>query len=263
MNSNAKFELIKVTTIKEIKNILSCNLEQYAIDQCLLAFDIDLTLTHPQHPAVCMLNMKKYSTVLEQITADLTSEQSDVMFNLSVMAAPLETVENDTTEIIRSLQQQGTKVIALTAGLVGAIRNVNNMEQWRFAQLKQLGLDFSQSFIDLQDITFTKLPNYRGNHPRFYKGILLANGGKGQSSKAATLIAFLNRVYFTPKLIVLVDDRRKILNEVAVILKEYNKEITFIGIEYTASSTYSLGEIEFEVFKNFWQNLASLAKQNF
>jgi hypothetical protein len=77
------------------------------------------------------------------------------------------------------------------------------------------------------------------------------------------LIAFLNKVHFIPNLIILVDDRRKTLNEVAVALKEYNKEITFIGIEYTASFTYSLGEINFDEFENFWQNLASLAKQNF
>lgn len=262
MNSNIEFDFMKVTTIKEINNIINYNLKQYPIEQCLLAFDIDLTLTQPQHPAVCMSNMKKYSTVLKQITANLTPEQSDLMFNLSVMAAPLKTVENDTAKIINSLQQQGTKVIALTAGLVGAINNVASMEQWRFIQLKQLGLDFSSSFINIKDLTFTKLPAYRGNYPRFYHGILLANGGKGASSKAATLLAFLNKAQLTPNLIVLIDDQRKNLDEVALTLKQYNKELTFIGIEYTASTTCFLGEIELNAFKNFWQNLAALAKQN-
>ena len=262
--SNLNAAIIETKSMKTVQNNIEALQNQHDIKDVLVAFDIDMTLTQPDHPAVYYPTLHKYADVYKDIMGGLTPAQKDLVSTLTILL-PQKLVEDSTSEIIKTLQSEGYKTMAFTASLTGKVVDSSGkplkIEHVRFASLEKFNINFANTFT-AHDIIFTDMPSHNGNYPAFYNGILLSNGEKGAESKGATLVAFLKHVKLSPKIIIMVDDKKKNLDNIEHFLQQHDPEIKFIGIEYKGAFDYAPKDISKEDFRQFWLDIANKAKSN-
>lgn len=271
LNLSAQAEILSVETMKDVKTKIEEVLKTQKTEDVLVAFDIDITLTQPDHPAVYYPNLKKYGDVYKKVLSQLTPEQKDLAATLTTQIIPQKYVERETPGIVKALQQKGVKTMALTSSLAGEISGFpKKMIILRRDQLQRMGIDFTNTFKDFSKaITFTDFKKYAGGYPMFYHGILSTNG-EGDASKGDILIAFLTHIDFKyehkahklgyyPKVVFLIDDKRKHLENVETALKTYDPAIQFIGIEYEGAYNYAPQDISKEDFQKFWEDVVNKA----
>ncbi len=124
-------------------------------------------------------------------------------------------VEVDTIGVIRTLQEKGIPVVALTA-------RGQNLASSTIQQLNSIGIDFSKTSITPYNISFSlKAPAVLRNGVMF-----CASNSKGEALKA-----LLNATAYTPKKIVFVDDNEKHVQAVMKAVTDLNME--FVGIRYS------------------------------
>ena len=75
------------------------------------------------------------------------------------------------------------------------------------------------------------------------------------------LCAFLRKINWTPKCIVLIDDRTRNLQDVAKSLKKDFPTTKFIGIEFLGAHHYCPETITKEDFRNYWEMRFAQANQ--
>src|SRR3990167_2905589 len=264
-------EMMSVKTMEEVQKKIEDIHKTQKTEDVLVAFDIDMTLTQPDHPAVYYPAIKKYVDVYKSILWPLTPAQKDLAATLTTQVVPQKLVEKDTAKIIKTIQKQDVKVIALTSSLAGKIKGFpDKMIILRREQLQKMGVDFTNTLKNFVRVkTFLDFKEYAGGYPMFYHGILSTNG-EGYVSKGALLIALLRHVGpryegkaqkpgYYPKVIILVDDKKKHLENVEARLKAYDPAIQFIGIEYEGAFAYAPQDISKENFQKFWEELANKA----
>ena len=112
-------------------------------------------------------------------------------------------------------------VYGLTQMNTGKFGEIPSVEQWRYEELKALGLTFS----DVPEALKTpKTVESQKELPVFYQGIMMT----GSASKAETLQSFSQDLRGST--IVMVDDRQKHLDDIATFCKKEQKN--FLGILY-------------------------------
>jgi hypothetical protein len=116
-------------------------------------------------------------------------------------------------------------VYALTKMDTGRFGNIPSMEQWRYDELRGLGIEFSNN----DEIPNTVLDDEQ-NNPIFYKGIFIT-GGK---SKGQTLDAY--RPYLKASSIMLIDDRMEYLEDVKAFCAKHS--IKFIGLLFSGLENF-------------------------
>lgn len=264
----AQAKIMSTTTLQDVKTQIEDILKTQKPEDILIAFDIDMTLIQPDHPALYYPTLKKYRDVYKHVFAKLTPVQQDITSTLTTQLSPQKLVEADTPELIKALQDKGIKVIALTASLAGRIKGFKEqIIVLRKKQLQQMGLAFGQNLESFPDtITFVELEKHAGGYPMFYQGILSSNG-EGKTSKGDVLLALFRYMKENkgqkmeiPKIVLLIDDKKKHLETVEEALKTYNSSIQFIGFYYKGAYKYLPHVIAQEEFRIFWDNLASQAK---
>ena len=267
----AQAEQIKVKTMNEVQQKIDEVLKSHAPSDVLLALDIDMTLTQPDHPAVYYPALMKYKEDFKRILNDLTPEQKDLTPTLTTQIVPQKWVEKETPHIIKNIIEKGVKTIAFTASLSGEINGFKNkLIILRRDQLQKMGLDFDKSFKDYTKVsTYFEFKRYAGSYPMYYHGILSANGER-QNSKGEVFTAFLKHIGpqseaktskpgYHPKVVILVDDKTENTENAEAALKAYDPAIQFIGITYEGAYTYAPQEITREDFQKFWENVANEA----
>lgn len=148
-------------------------------------------------------------------------------------------IEPGIVETIRSLQDRGVKVMALTALKTGRSFTIPSLPEWRFNKLKELGIDFSTA--NFPDMIFNELPkDDDGNYPVLYHGILCTS----TSSKGQVLATFLDRVKWKPDLVIFFDDSMKRVEQVAEEM--HKREIPFQGYQYNGADLLP-GELDKDV----------------
>lgn len=268
----AHAEIVSATTMKDVQAKIEVVLESHKAEDVLAAFDIDMTLTHHDHPAVYYPALKKYVDIYKTILGKLSPVQKDIVHTLIVQTIPQKLVEEETPQILKALQAKGIRPIAFTAALTGKFSKYKDKTIFlRREQLQKNGFDFTMSFKDFTSCaSYMDFPRYAGWYPMFYHGVLSSNG-EGKISKGQTLIAFLKHVGlqyqqkvgkpgYYPKVIILIDDCRKNLVDVEENLKAYDPSIQFIGIEYQGAYSYAPQDISKEAFQKFWEGMAEKAK---
>lgn len=207
----------------------------------LVVFDVDLVLITPADEVFIMQASVEGDKFLSGIYKDLFERypihdvdnlQSILMYNQSWRL-----VTPDTAKIFNHIKDSGYKVLGLTASGTGTFGNIQSVENWRIAQLKNLGITFSNSFVDAKAGTLDQYisgisEHYRNaKHPSFpavKDGIIFtAFVPKGQA-----LGAYLQYADIKPRKIIFTDDRLYNLESVQEYCKE--AEIEFIGYEYIA-----------------------------
>ena len=259
-----------ITTAKNmnaVKQHIDKLLQQQSPEDLLVAFDIDMTLTQPDHPAVYYPNLKTHRAIYIDVMSTLTPTERDRKVTLTVQLLPQRLVESETPTLIKKIQETGIQTIAFTASLAGPLffdrphsKNPKRIEALRFDCLKNFNIDFSQSFA-LEDFILDNIPTHNHQYPVFFRGILCANGEQGKdSTKGDVLIAFLKKMDLQPKKIVLIDDRMPNLESVANALKIHYPHIQFLGLEYQGAFDYAPETINAEDFRTFWEDLSKKSK---
>lgn len=274
---SSKAEILSLPTIKDVKNkiesvFVSCGNENMKPEDVWVGFDVDMTLIQPDHPAAYYPNLKKHYDLYKSILGTLTSEEKDIVNNILIQTIPYKLVEKDNPKTVREIQNLGVRTFAFTASITGKISTYKEkMFIFRQDQLLNFGFRFSKRESPFHLVVpFMDFPKYCGHYPMLFHGILFANG-EGGVGKGDVMAAFLDHMgrkhlsktgkgYF-PKIVILIDDRRKNLESTEAALKQHDPTIQFIGIEYQGAFQYAPKEISEGDFRKFWENLAERAKK--
>lgn len=255
-------EIMAVSHMKVLQDKVQAVLENNKPQDILAAFDIDMTILCFEHPAVYYPALKKYIEIYKTIMSTLTNLEKDIANTLLAYNLPLKLVEEDTPQIIKRFQDQGIKAIAFTATLTGCLSKSNdNTIILRSQQLAKFDVHLSDEFTN---VTFSSFAMYAGSFPMLEQGILSSNG-EGNVSKGQVLIAMLTYLRqanssYVPKVIIMVDDRKKHLMDAEEKLKAYDPSIQFIGIEYQGAYSHAPQEISKADSQRFWENIAEQAR---
>ena len=285
--------IIPVHSIHEVQAQVDELLKTQRAEDILVVFDVDMTLTQPDHPATYYPAVKKFKTFIKNIFASLTPTQRDIALTLTTKLAQ-RLIEKDSPKIVKSMQGKGVQVIAFTASLTGH-KNDNKSKTIfkRRDALHNMGFDFSfQQMVREHNgchwsrIAFEK---YADGYPMFYQGILCANGENNGIGKGKVLVAFLSECspkicdhkshilfrqdthveahhckapsVYEPKVIVMVDDKKANIEDAKSVLATSHPNILFVGIEYQGAFDYAPKNISEADFIKFWQSLADQAKK--
>ena len=113
-----------ITTAKNmnaVKQHIDKLLQQQSPADLFIAFDIDMTLTQPDHPAVYYPNLKTHRAIYMDLMSTLTPTERDRKVTLTVQLLPQRLVESKTPIIIKNIQETGIQTIAFTASLAGPL----------------------------------------------------------------------------------------------------------------------------------------------
>lgn len=248
--------------MKTVKETIAQAIKAHKPQDVLVTWDIDFTLIIPSHPAAQFPSIKKYQHIFDQMMKDLSPLHIELMYNL--MGARCSKnhekslTEDEIPEIIKELQAQNIKNIALTAAMPGHFGPIEKIESWRFQTLKNFDIDFSESFPH-KSLELDKLPSYFNRRPLFFNGLLYTNGEQSETDKGLVLTHFLKEINYQPKMIVLIDDRYKNITDVQKSAHENN--IEFLGIHYTKGRTLGCRDITKENFKEYWHPIAKESEE--
>lgn len=227
--SQLNFETI--SSIGEVPALVSKILsEETEKSTCWIIFDIDYTLTMP----ALVHENKKYVVSKESLLKAVEKIKDDEKFDQAISATlffPQILIDKRTPKILYSLRGKGRKIFALTAA-VGSERH----KQIRAKTLNSMNITFDKTFsfpeISLDDIT-----PYAGQCPSFLNGILYANGERDPNNdKGRVLVSFMQKIQESPDCIVVIDDRKRNLEDIEKALSDTN--IKFFGLLYDFPKKY-------------------------
>lgn len=241
--------------MRDVGAYIEAQTASYKTEDVLCLFDVDMTLTQPDHPAVYVPNLKKHLDIYRFIQARYPNLDTCLTFCFNFLL-PQRLTDNDILSVLAALKM---KTIAFTATITGDFLG-ERMEIRRYKDLKQLGLSFEHAFPQ-SEIILNTCPQYRGYYPTYYKGILFSNSERGNTTKGTVLCAFLKTVAYTPKCIILVDDRPQNHIDVQTALSQTFPETKYIGIEFTGAKDYCPEEISAADFEAFYADHFKRASQ--
>ena len=251
VNAFLKFKNGINQTFKRMKDVsayLQKKISKYNKEEVLIAIDIDLTLLQPDHPALYVPNVRKHLKIYRQIEKQYPNMDPTLPFAYSLLL-PQHLVDEGIYALLEQFRE--IKKIAFTATFTGPFLDIQRLEQLRYEQLKEKNLSFEDSFSE-KDFSLESCPSYRSTYPAYYKGVLCSNSERGTTTKGTVLCAFLKKLNWQPKCIVLIDDRTKNFEDVSKALKEHFPETKFIGIKYTGAHDYCPEKITKEAFQTYW-----------
>jgi predicted phage tail protein len=251
-------EIISTVKVQDVHVKVEEKLKQYKPEDMLVVFDIDNTLTLPANAAVYMVNIKKYMDPFDKLMGDLSLTQRDMALGLAeqMEKGNLRLLETNAPKVIKALQEKKVPVIAFSSTLTGPLGDEKRLEVMRSNRLSAIGLDFGKAFAQ-QEVTFSEIPAYNNQYPVYYKGLLAANGEFRKETRQSVIVAFLKGMKMTPKVIVMVDSKKKNLEDVETALKIYDPSIWFMGVEYTAAAPLAIAQAE---FSGFWKKIVEKVK---
>lgn len=234
--------------MSDISKYLQKKISKYNRKDILIAIDIDLTLLQPDHPALYVPNVRKYLKSYRQIEKQYPKLDPTLPFMYSLLL-PQHLVDEGIYPLLE--QFRGIKTIAFTATLTGAFLDIQRLEQLRYEHLKEKNISFEDSFSE-KDFSLESCPSYRSTYPTYYKGILFSNSERGTTTKGTVLCAFLRKIDWQPKCVVLIDDRTKNFRDVSKSLKEHFPTTKFIGVKFMGAHDYCPQKTTEENFKTYW-----------
>ncbi len=188
----------------------------------ILFVDIDDTLITPQSKA---FRIGAGHNLIDQIKQDKDSHKHfDMILSQWRLTRRIMLLDPEWPAVLEALQAQ-FQVYGLTKVDTGAFGLIASMEEWRYQELKSLGLIFSahpqmeQSAINHR----VQTQNSRSqNQPIFYQGIFMT----GALSKGQVLDRYQR--FLKAQQVILIDDRIEYLHEVEAFCKK--NAIAFMGI---------------------------------
>lgn len=249
-------EVAVVHTYAEIEQIF-----KNAAEDTLGVFDIDEVLTYPAEAAFQKANWRENQRFVKWFLKSMTPDQRWLFVNFSLLQGPSKPMEPSEWAVLKRIQEQKVKVIALTASMPGLLGDVY-LQEWRYNQLKGLGIDFSGAFPEDPAFCMNHLCCYMGRYPAFFNGILFANGelrlGIGDCNKGDVLVEFLRRKTWKPRKVIFVDDSLENLACVERSLSLFDPDIEYIGVHFKGrAESHSITQ---EDFQAKWKYVFSLVE---
>lgn len=188
-----------------------------ADQETLVVFDVDYVLLVPKdliaRPAARELRHALFPKIEKEVGKD------KFMYLSSILRAQggSELVDARLSDLIKELQARSAKVIALTAQGYGPFGIIKDEGALRVEELKKLGLDFREAFPSLESFILN-IPSPKNQPPLYREGIIFTD----RSSKGEALSAFLQKVQWKPKKIIVIDDGRQHLERIQEALKTHH-----------------------------------------
>lgn len=232
-NINAKAEIITSYSLNEIISKID-NLSSEAI----IFIDVDDTIITPKSSSFRV--GEKELNLIDEIKRDkkLYSNYEEIISNWRLKREVI-LVDSNWPEAISNLKKQ-YKVFALTKMDSGRFGNIKSMEEWRYGELKDLGIEFSK----IEEVADKAAPSH-------YKGIFMT----GPYLKSKTIDKYLP--ILKPSSIVFIDDKYEYLKDVSDFCEQ--RKIPFMGILYRGVDKIP-GHLDPEIKKIQLQYLINEAK---
>lgn len=216
------------------------NIKQKPNEKLLVIFDVDKVLIMKADPWDRGFDedRKKSKTINSlfvpgsALYKELDRPTRDKLWSIYINSVPSALVDQANPKIIQNLQNRSIKVIALTRFFTGKIGTIPSISDWRFNELKNFGIDFSNAFPNNNNIVFNQF-SYEDKHPEFKSGILFTTLAV---SKGDLLKAFLDQINWKPTKVIMIDDLIDNLKSVEDSLNKMG--IAFEGYEYRAYLKY-------------------------
>lgn len=240
-----------VSSMSEVPNLVDKFLsENPGENGCWVVLDVDYTLTMPamiHESKKCAISKESLSKVVVGIK---DSKQFDRVIS-STLFFPQVLIDEQTPEILYGLRKRGVNVFALTAA-VGSEKH----KQIRFETLRTIGINFSGAF-SFTEASLDDIKPYSGQCPSFSNGVLYANGERDpNNNKGRVLASFMKKIKQSPSCIVVVDDRKRNLEDIEKSLE--NTNIKFLGVLYNDIKKYD--DVPVDVLKKHISDV--LTKEN-
>lgn len=219
-------EIIKASDLKEITTYL-----QKLDTQSLLLWDVDETLIMPHDQVLQPKNEHIAKELHHHYLGQKSREERHWLFSQILNYTPYQLIDPTAPQLIASLQQKAIPMIAFTAMRTGTLGVIPSMENWRFQQLKNLGIDFSAMFPQYSGLTWHEDFLDEGS-PVFKAGILCSD----RLEKGPVLATFLQKINWNPTQVIFIDDCLEFLMSVEEALQDL--DIPFIGIHYQAAYSF-------------------------
>lgn len=251
LNASQEVEVLNVDSAHEVLGILSD-----VSPEDLVVFDVDEVLITLQDTFLRPVAADVCNPTLFGIFRPLSDPKNTELFGEWISQVKVELVSEELVEGISQLQCRGCQVIALTSMIpgAGACGKIPSMEDFRFNELYERGIDFRVNF-NLKDIELD-FPMKNGRTPCLKDGILYAR----PYTKGEVLQRLLDRSGITPKRVWFIDNDPKHVTSVSEAMQK--SRIPFTGIQYLDNKfseeqyDLKLGEFQFEHFKatKIWLN---------
>ncbi len=132
-------EILQVNTMDEVFRHF-----KDADSKTLAVFDVDMVLIQPKEPAFQMANIKRHSLICKRVMQNIPEEKRMIFLSLMTTSCDSVLLDSRLPDLLSQLNQNLIPAMALTANLTGKFGPIENMETWRVAGLRQLGIDFSK-----------------------------------------------------------------------------------------------------------------------
>lgn len=203
---------IHVLEIKHIRDVL-----KHTSHNSLVIFDLDNTLVESTQEVGSdqwFVSLSQYAANIMVDSAEtislVLSIYHEIQFHIDLRA-----VQQEAIRIIQILQDLCIPVLALTA-------RGTKISEPTLKQLDKIGIQFHKQW----DEEFS-LPKDEMHAPIFRQGVIFCDG----ADKGKCLDYFLHYKLFSPKHVVMVDDKAKYLISVGKMLKQYHAQ--FVGLRYS------------------------------
>lgn len=253
--------IVEIESIKEIEAYFSSEPQDI-----LGVFDIDETLLVSADPVFQKPNMKAHAPLVKGFYQQFPLTYQDVLSNYILFSSPSQVIEQESVALLKRLQAQGIRLIALTAALTRPFPE-GMIPELRQQELLRHGFDFSSAFSDIEDLAFDRLPPCHGHYPRYYKGVFCSNGDFNRHAtatpKGQVLCALLEHVQWRPAKIVFVDDKHYNLEEMEQTLAEFDPSIDFHGLHYRGAEKLKVSPVSADYMQSRWEQLFQRVLQDY
>ena len=193
----------------------------------IVIFDVQEVLMVAKDQILTPLYKSDFRTIKDRIIATYSLHDQERLFSIILRNYETENVDPTLIKTLEDLKLKGVKALALTSGYTGKYGVIESRENLRLERLKKIGINFKDSFLNVEPIIFLHLkgadPKYL---PMFKDGVLFAC----RLSKGEVLKAFLQKVNYKPKKIIFVDNQLKNIEDVEAYCAD--EAIEFTGFHY-------------------------------
>lgn len=176
----------------------------------IIFVDIDDTIITPVSKT---FRRPPYNKLIDDIKRDKNKYKNyeEIVSNWRLQRKAM-LIDSDWPSTLLELKKQ-YRVYGLTKMDSGKFGNIESMEEWRYDELKSLGIEFSYGGT---------IPQESINNASFYKGLFIT----GSNSKSQTILQYLQ--HLNADVFVMIDDREEHLEDIKQFCEK--NSIKFIGI---------------------------------
>jgi len=243
--NSKKQEIISVNSIKEMKPYF-----ELANQDTLVIFDVDSTLTTPSDQYLQRQTIQLYKPLYKQLIDNLSENQYRIFLHLVIVNSPSILLEDETPLIIKNLQNKGIKTIGYTGSKIGSLGHLPSFPDWRYNELKRLGIDFAKIFPG--KIIFKGFNDLGGDSIGIENGIVYSGY---KHTKGSVLNVVLNELKWIPKQIIAIDDKEKNVISILEAAKNISPNINVIGFHYKGIEFIPKANTDIKIFEKKLVNL--------